>query len=95
MVSEVIVNCSFSDVTNLTLSLSDGTVDIPPASTIGPKDSTYFEITPSPGATFTISYTHEGKTYMAVGYPPFVPAERPPSLMYVDKYGNLHEIITY
>jgi len=42
MVSEVIVNCSFSDVTNLTLSLSDGTVDIPPASTIGPKGFNVF-----------------------------------------------------
>lgn len=89
-VSALVANLSGSNVTNVSVSISSGTVDTAPASTVGNLDSTYFTVSPgTPGAQYTISYTVGGTTKQFVG--PLPPA--PPNvqyLMWVDKDGHLH-----
>jgi len=89
-VSALIANLSGSSVTNVSVSLSSGTVDTAPASTIVDLASTFFTVTPgSPTAQYTISYTVGGINKQFIG--PLPPA--PPNihyLMWVDKDGHLH-----
>jgi hypothetical protein len=90
--SAVIVNLSNSGITDVSLSMSTGTVTLAPGTTISSLGCTKFTVTPGTNTQYTLSYKHNGTLFEFIGPWPPPPPNVPDInfLMWVDAQGHLH-----